>query len=307
MGSQVPAPTFGHAAEAFILAHALPCPAPGRRAPRSSTARPSPPSPPGSPRRPRATSRCSARRAGPPRSRRRSPRRSGHWRPATRARHLAALRSAIAWWARTGWVAGDPTSGWARPKITPDTTRALTRAQVGAIWALKAPLRDKTLWRMLYETAARADEILSLDIPDLDQPGKRGRVTSKGGSTDWVHWQTGTALLLPRLLAGRTAGPVFLTLANPLARSPPSTCARSPAGPGCPTAAPRKPSSWPPVSLLTRAQPPATLSSCMAGRFTSSAIPCSLPVCPSRSYAAASATPRPRPRALLAEGTVHRW
>ncbi len=52
---------------------------------------------------------------------------------ATRARHLAALRSAIAWWARTGWVAGDPTSGWARPKITPDTTWALTGAQVGAI------------------------------------------------------------------------------------------------------------------------------------------------------------------------------
>jgi len=33
---------------------------------------------------------------------------------------------------------------------------------------------------------------------------------SKGGDTDWVYYQTGTALLLPRLLAGRTRGPVFL-------------------------------------------------------------------------------------------------
>jgi hypothetical protein len=27
---------------------------------------------------------------------------------------------------------------------------------------------------------------------------------------EWIHWQTGAALLLPRLLSGRAAGPVFL-------------------------------------------------------------------------------------------------
>lgn len=220
MGSQVPAPTFGHAAEAFILAHALPgawsagTAVKYRQTLTALAARLAPAAAgnvamlgtPGG-----AAALEAAFTAA-----------FGTLAAATRARHLAALRSAIAWWARTGWVAGDPTSGWARPKITPDTTRALTRAQVGAIWALKAPLRDKTLWRMLYETAARADEILNLDVPDLDQPGKRGRVTSKGGSTDWVHWQTGTALLLPRLLARRTAGPVFLTLRKP-ARAIPTT------------------------------------------------------------------------------------
>ena len=77
----------------------------------------------------------------------------------------------------------DPTAGWARPKVPVDTTRALTRAQVAAIWRLDVPLRDKALWRMLYETAARAEEILGLDIPDLDLPSKRGRVISKGGTT----------------------------------------------------------------------------------------------------------------------------
>ncbi|WP_322752505.1 hypothetical protein [Frankia sp. Cas3] len=30
------------------------------------------------------------------------------------------------------------------------------------------PLREKTLWRMLYETAGRAAEILALDIPSRD-------------------------------------------------------------------------------------------------------------------------------------------
>jgi site-specific recombinase XerC len=118
---------------------------------------------------------------------------------ATRARHLSALRSALAWWTEAGWVTADPTTGWARPKIPVDTTRALDHGQVAAIWRLDVPQRDKALWRMLYETAARAEEILGLDVPDLDLPGKRGRVISKGGTTDWVYWQTGTAMLLPRL------------------------------------------------------------------------------------------------------------
>jgi hypothetical protein len=40
-------------------------------------------------------------------------------------------------------------------------------------------------------------------------------VVGKGGATEWVFWQTGTARLLPRLLAGRTAGPVFLACRPP--------------------------------------------------------------------------------------------
>lgn len=77
------------------------------------------------------------------------------------------------------------------------------------------PLRDKTLWRLLYETAARAEEILGLDVGDLELPGKRARVIAKGGMTEWVHWQTGAALLLPWLLAGRRCGPVFLASRKP--------------------------------------------------------------------------------------------
>jgi len=40
-------------------------------------------------------------------------------------------------------------------------------------------------------------------------------VRSKGGATEWVFWQPGCAQLLPRLLAGRTAGPVFLADRRP--------------------------------------------------------------------------------------------
>jgi integrase len=63
---------------------------------------------------------------------------------------------------------------------------------------------------MLYETAARTEEILTLNVEDLDPEFRRARVTSKGGAVEYVHWATGTARLLPRLLRGRTSGPIFL-------------------------------------------------------------------------------------------------
>jgi integrase len=74
---------------------------------------------------------------------------------------------------------------------------------------------------LLYESAARADSILALDIEDLELENKRGRITAKGDVVRWVHWQSGTARLLPRLIAGRTAGPLFLADRRPApARTP---------------------------------------------------------------------------------------
>ncbi|HEY0691971.1 MAG TPA: hypothetical protein VGD71_23365, partial [Kribbella sp.] len=62
-----------------------------------------------------------------------------------------------------------------------------------------------------YESAARADEVLRLNVEDLYPADKRGRITAKDGATEWIHWQSGTAQLLPRLIARRTRGPLFLT------------------------------------------------------------------------------------------------
>ncbi|MFI6182717.1 hypothetical protein ACIA8R_44810 [Nonomuraea sp. NPDC051191] len=45
------------------------------------------------------------------------------------------------------------------------------------------PLREKTLWRMLYGTAARAAEILALNVEVLDLEHRRAPVRSKGGAT----------------------------------------------------------------------------------------------------------------------------
>ncbi|WP_245669096.1 site-specific integrase [Nocardia speluncae] len=50
-----------------------------------------------------------------------------------------------------------------------------------------------------------------LDVPDLDTANRCAVVTRKGGAREVIAWQTGTARLLPRMLAGRKSGPVFLT------------------------------------------------------------------------------------------------
>ncbi len=102
------------------------------------------------------------------------------------------------------------------------------------------PLREKTLWRMLYETAARASEVLALNIEDPGLDARRAPVRSKGGDTEWICWGSGTAHMLPRLTRGRQAGPVFLSERRPAAPAAPQpgTCALSPDGPGSVTTAP---------------------------------------------------------------------
>jgi integrase len=143
-------------------------------------------------------------------------RRYGQAAPATQVRQLAILRSACACWRQRAWLSTDPTADLERPKVSVDRTRALTREQVASQWRRDdIAQRERLPWRLLYETAARANEILSLDIEDLDLPNKRARVHSKGGATEWVFWQTAAARLLPRLLAGRTTGPVFLADRQP--------------------------------------------------------------------------------------------
>ncbi len=132
--------------------------------------------------------------------------------PATFNRHLDALRSAIGYWQTQDWLARDPTRLLRRRRPPHDRTRAVSRAELEQLLTrVDLPLREKALWRLLYETAARAGEVLALDVADLDVRNRRAKVRRKGGAVDTIVWQTGTARLLPRLLHGRRSGPVFLT------------------------------------------------------------------------------------------------
>ena len=132
--------------------------------------------------------------------------------PSTWNVSLDAIRSAAAYWLAQGWITADPSRMLKRRKPRADRSRALSVAEVEQLLAREdISLRERVLWRMLYETAARSAEVLALNVEDLDLPNRRARVRRKGGALDWIVWQTGTARLLPRLLKGRKSGPVFAT------------------------------------------------------------------------------------------------
>jgi hypothetical protein len=213
--------------------------------------------------------------------------------PATWNRELATLRAAIRWWRGCGWLAVDPTDGLERRRERVDRTRALTRRQLEQLFARRdLALRERTLWRLLYETAARANELLALDVQDLDLANRRARVHSKGGAVEWVFWQTGSAQLLPRLLAaGPAARSSWVTAGRP-ARSPAPTWTRPAGGPGCRTGEPPSCSRRVPggrcISCDTRRSPmpPRTAPTC----------PCCWPGPGTPRCAPWSATPAPDPR-----------
>jgi integrase len=140
---------------------------------------------------------------------------TGQWSecaPATWNVAFDTLRTASRYWIRQGWCATELTAALRRRKKIPDRSRALSRADVERLLTRDdIAIRERTLWRLLYETAARSAEVLRLDVEDLDLPNRRTKVRRKGGAIDIIVWQTGTARLLPRLLKGRKSGPVFLT------------------------------------------------------------------------------------------------
>jgi integrase len=97
-----------------------------------------------------------------------------------------------------------------------DETKVVSRSRIGRFCRRSdVPLRDRTLWRMLYETSARAAEVLSLDIEKLDVANRRAPVVVEGGDTRWITWGTDTGRLLPRLIAGGQCGPLFLSECRP--------------------------------------------------------------------------------------------
>ena len=136
----------------------------------------------------------------------------GGRKPATYNRAIDVLRSAWAYWMAQGWAPENPTAPMRRRTVAADRSRALSRADVGRLLTREdISLRERTLWRLAYESAARAGELLALNVEDLDLANRRARVIRKGGAADVIVWQSGTARLLPRLIKGRKSGPLFLT------------------------------------------------------------------------------------------------
>lgn len=113
---------------------------------------------------------------------------------------------------RQGWLAADVVVRVDRRRGPADRSRAIPYAQLERLWRREdVAARETALWRLLYETAARASEILLLNVENLDRDNCRTVVRSNGGDIDLLHFQAGSVRLIPRLIGDRPRGPLFLT------------------------------------------------------------------------------------------------
>jgi hypothetical protein len=152
--------------------------------------------------------------------------RARHAQQRTVDREISVLRSAVAWWRYQQWIFTDPTAGLGqaaaegvtggpaagrfaagRPSAHRSARPPLTPAQRAVLFASPASLRDQALWHLLQDCGAPVPDVLGLDA-DAVHPAS-GRVRSAAGGH--LYLSQGTADLLGWLLAGRRAGPVFLT------------------------------------------------------------------------------------------------
>jgi predicted RNA polymerase sigma factor/site-specific recombinase XerD len=121
-------------------------------------------------------------------------------------RHRSAIRSFGAWASLEDLAAGLDRRAETRPRA-----QAIGTPQVEALCGrTDLPVRERALWRLLYESAAGVRAVLSLNVENLDLDDRRARA----GDT-WVSWRSETARLLPYLVAGRTQGPLFLADRRP--------------------------------------------------------------------------------------------
>jgi integrase len=139
--------------------------------------------------------------------------------PATWNRHLAAVRSWLGWCREQGLRAGVQTlpGGQLRNRYRPvdlaDRPAVIAPADLAELWGRDdIPVRDKALWRLLYDSAARAGEALALNVEDLDLRNRHAYTPARNGAAGRrLHFQTEAARLLGDVVAGRERGPVFVS------------------------------------------------------------------------------------------------
>jgi integrase/recombinase XerC len=101
------------------------------------------------------------------------------------ARKLSAVRSFLTFVVRQGGLENNPAEGVRPPKVPKRLPRDLTVDEVFALLEPirgedRASVRDRAILELLYATGVRVGELVSLDLEDLDLPGRVVRVVGKG-------------------------------------------------------------------------------------------------------------------------------
>jgi integrase/recombinase XerD len=109
----------------------------------------------------------------------------GEWRPSTRARKAAALRSFYKEAIQNDVVDVDPTRALAGPRLESRLPRVLSVTEVERMLSLPKGdplgLRDRAMLETLYGAGLRASEVLSLRLQDIDLEVGFVRTVGKGG------------------------------------------------------------------------------------------------------------------------------
>ena len=104
--------------------------------------------------------------------------------PRTWNRHVATVRSFTSGAATHGWPAGDLYLAAHRRTVAADDTKAIPLPQLERLWKnCDIPPRERALWRLLYDSAARAEEAQAWTRPTSTSPTGRARARVKGGDT----------------------------------------------------------------------------------------------------------------------------
>ena len=109
---------------------------------------------------------------------------SHEWRPATRARKTAAIRSFYRARLLVGAATTDPTRALATPRLEGNLPRVLSVSEVERLLekpkATPRGLRDRALLEVLYGAGLRASEVLGLRLQDIDVDVGFVRTVGKG-------------------------------------------------------------------------------------------------------------------------------
>jgi site-specific recombinase XerD len=139
-----------------------------------------------------------------------------HLAPATRARREATLASFLRWAERQELLAATPMTKITRVHPVPPDPRGVPRAHIEAILDAipRERLRDRVLFRLLFETGLRIGEALQVYVEDLDltRDDERLHLLGKGQRRRMVLLDDPTLVTLVRTYlkqAGYTHGPLF--------------------------------------------------------------------------------------------------
>lgn len=105
---------------------------------------------------------------------------------------------------------------WMTKRVPKNRSRALPRPVVERI--TENPdyqLRERSLWRFLYESSERLDAVLHLDIETMDLDRRYAEVQIKGGDTRYIVWAPYGNQLLLEYFGARRSGPAWVTERRP--------------------------------------------------------------------------------------------